>query len=154
MNEMYDSKVDTLKHIKTVQQFINDIIQQLLYRAKSHDASKLKLPEKKFFDQYTPKLFHLTYGSKKYKEILKKLKPAVDHHYANNRHHPEYFGEDGIYGMNIIDLIEMLCDWKAATTRHKDGNIKRSLQVSQERFSMSNSLLILLENTIKDMKWE
>ena len=38
-----------------------------------------------------------------------------------NRHHPEHFGEDGIRGMNLPDVVEMLCDWKAASERTKDG---------------------------------
>ena len=33
-----------------------------------------------------------------------------------NRHHPEYY-EDGIAGMTLVDLEEMLSDWEAASHR-------------------------------------
>ena len=49
-----------------------------------------------------------------------KFKPAIDHHYANNRHHPEHW-PNGINDMTLMDLIEMLADWKAATARNKNG---------------------------------
>ena len=32
----------------------------------------------------------LTYGSDEYKACLTEMKPALDHHYAANRHHPEH----------------------------------------------------------------
>jgi hypothetical protein len=37
------------------------------------------------------------------------MAPALKHHYENNRHHPEHF-KNNIDDMNLIDLIEMLCD--------------------------------------------
>jgi hypothetical protein len=32
---------------------------------------------------------------------------GLKHHYAHNRHHPEFFGEDGVDGMSLVDVIEM-----------------------------------------------
>jgi len=150
---MYDSKSDTLEHIRNVRMFIDSIIIRLMDREQYHDASKLESPEKEVFDEWTPKLSGVTYGSDEYREMLKQMKPAIDHHQKNSRHHPEFFGEDGILGMDLIDLIEMLCDWKAATMRHDDGDIRRSLEINRCRFNMSNSIFILLENTVKNMGW-
>jgi hypothetical protein len=31
-------------------------------------------------------------------------------------------------------LIEMLADWKAATERHHDGDLAKSLEIHRERF--------------------
>ena len=56
------------------------------------------------------------YGSNEHKEALDIIKPAIDHHYKENRHHPEHF-EDGISGMNLVDICEMISDWKAASDR-------------------------------------
>lgn len=50
--------------------------------------------------------------------------------------------------MNLIDLIEMLCDWKAATMRHTDGDIRKSLEINKGRFQISYQLQRILENTI------
>jgi len=149
----YDSKGDTLEHIKNVQIFIDSIIKCLMDRARVHDASKLESPEKEYFDEWTPKLSRVTYGSIEYKEMLNQMRPAIDHHQQNNRHHPEYFGESEIYGMDLIDLLEMLCDWKAAAMRHNDGNINRSIEINEKRFNMPPFLVKILKNTIKNMEW-
>jgi hypothetical protein len=79
------------------------------------------------------------------------MKPALDNHYANNRHHPEHFGEAGILGMNLIDLLEMLLDWKASSGRHSNGNIWRSIEINQRRFGYSDELKGILQNTIRDL---
>jgi hypothetical protein len=71
--------------------------------------SKLEEPEKSIYDQHTESLRTLEYGSKEYYSVLAKMKVGIDHHYFVSRHHPEYFA-DGINGMNLVDLIEMVCD--------------------------------------------
>lgn len=143
----YDSKKSTLEHINNVDANLQIMIQQLIVRSANHDQSKLLNPEKPIFDLVTDKLKHSTYGSDEYKERLKEMKPALDHHYANNRHHPEHF-ENGIDGMNLIDLIEMFCDWKAATLRHADGDIIKSIEINAKRFNISPQLKQILQNTV------
>ena len=56
--------------------------------------------------------------------------------------------------MNLIDVIEMLCDWKAATMRHADGDIKKSIEINQKRFGYSDELKAILLNTIEFMHWQ
>ena len=50
--------------------------------------------------------------------------------------------------MNLLDIIEMLCDWKAATKRHNNGNIIKSIEQNQKRFRYSNELKQIFLNTI------
>jgi len=145
----YNSKPDTIEHINQVNKLIASICISLMERAKTHDKSKLESPEKEIFDKFTPQLATSTYGSKEYKQFLKEMKIALDHHYSNNRHHPEYFSK-GIVDMTLVDLIEMLCDWKAATLRHKDGNIYKSIEINSKRFGYSNELKQIFLNTIKE----
>lgn len=76
------------------------------------------------------------------------MKPALEHHYANYRHHPEHF-VDGVNDMNLIDLVEMICDWKASTLRHNDGNLLKSIEINAQRFGMSEQLTQILVNTAK-----
>lgn len=147
MNTNYDSAVDTLKHIKRVNQLLVTFAQELLRRAQVHDDSKLQSPEKELFDEYTPKLAGVTYGSAEYKEFLKELKVALDHHYKYNSHHPEHY-ENGIDGFDLFDLVEMLMDWKAATERHNDGDILKSLEINENRFNINPQLVNILRNTI------
>jgi len=71
---------------------------------------------------------------------------AVKHHQENNSHHQEAH-EEGIDGMNLIDIVEMLCDWKAATLRTKNGDIQKSLEIQKERFGISDQLYNILKNT-------
>ncbi len=59
----------------------------------------------------------------------------------------------GINGMSLLDLIEMLCDWKAAGERHADGSMERSLTINRERFKISPQLQSILENTAREMGW-
>ena len=112
-----------------------------------HDWDKIEDPvEKKLFDEYTPKLASCTYGSDEYKSFLDGLKPALDIHYANNRHHPEHF-KNGMRDMNLIDMIELICDWKASSERHDDGDIFKSIEMNQNRFGYSDDVKDLLRNT-------
>jgi len=153
MENKYDSTGDTLKHVRRVAALINDIIAHLLKRIEKHDDSKVDDPsEKELFDEYTPKLKGVTYGSEEYQTFLDALKPALEHHYSNHRHHPEHF-ENGIDDMNLIDLIEMLMDWKAASERHNDGNIRKSLEINAKRFKMNPKLTKILENTVNYLGW-
>jgi hypothetical protein len=144
----YDSKNDTLKHIKLVEKLLFFIQSMLNSRAINHDKSKLEAPEKEFFDKYTPKLKNTTYGSDEYKQYLKEMKPALDWHYVKNRHHPEYF-KNGISDMNIVDILEMFCDWLAATKRHDDGDIFRSIKINKERFNYSDELEQIFYNSVR-----
>ena len=107
-----NARFKTLRHIEAVRNFINLCIKELLDRGEKHDTSKLEDPEVDTFDEYTDKLRDVTYGSQEFNDYKKQMKPALDHHYANNRHHPEHF-KNGIRDMNLIDIMEMLCDWEA-----------------------------------------
>ena len=62
-----DSTAETLKHIKSVSDKLIDASQELLRRAKVHDARKLLPPEKELFDIYTPLLSKLKFGSDEYR---------------------------------------------------------------------------------------
>ncbi len=197
---MIDSRFATYEHIQIVQQLLGVLIRNLMYRQEMHDQSKLYTPEKEIYDLYTPKLAESTYGSDEYKQFLKEMKLALDHHYINNSHHPEHYrwhcpicnlqindatyntspeGPDnsknrycpncsgigilyeselmlkpqlGIQGMSLIDLLEMLIDWKAATLRHNDGNILKSIEINQKRFGYDTQLKQIFLNTLKELK--
>lgn len=147
---VYDSAPDTQKHIGEVQSLMAFVCGNLHGRSLSHDRSKLQSPEKEIFDEMTPLLKESTYGSEEYKEMLARMKPALDHHYANNSHHPEHYS-NGIRGMSLLDLIEMVCDWKAATLRHADGDILKSVEINQKRFGYSDELKEIILNTVREI---
>jgi len=153
MNEKYDSTQDTYKHIDRVKELIDEFRVDLKYSGVLHDRSKLTGIERDIFNKITPRLKTLTYGSDEYNASLVEMGPALDHHYLFNSHHPEHY-KNGIDGMNFIDIVEMLCDWKAATERHDNGNIMKSIEINTKRFNLNPQLVNIMKNTIEQMGWE
>lgn len=143
------SNLETIKHIHCVHSYLYKMIESLDERARNHDQSKLESPEQEIFGETFEELGKTEYGTPEYDKLLERVKPAIDHHYANNRHHPEHW-PDGINNMTLIDLIEMLCDWKAATKRNKNGNIRTSIEKNATRFQMSDQLKQIFENTVRE----
>ena len=88
--EQQATNFHTMRHIQTVSKLLHRCVTELLKRADEHDESKLHSPEVELFTEFTPKLAASVYGSPEYHELRKQMKPALDHHYANNRHHPEF----------------------------------------------------------------
>lgn len=143
--EVYDCTQDVLDHRRRVAFWIKWMTSDVLEgRALVHDESKLKSPEKEIFDEFTPKLKTLEFGSSEYEAALDKMSEGIKHHYKMNPHHPEHH-RDGIDGMNIWDLIEMLADWMAAASV-KDSRM--DLDYLQKRFNLSPQLRSIIENTL------
>ena len=143
-----ECKVETIKHIERVRYYLRIMTDKLTNRGVIHDKTKLESPEVELFTEFTPCLAELKYGSEEYKENLAGLKPALEHHYANSRHHPEHFSK-GINDMNLIDIMEMLCDWKAAGERQRDGNLLKSIELNAQRFGYDDQLKQIFINTAK-----
>ena len=53
--------------------------------------------------------------------------------------------------MNLIDIMELLADWKAATLRHNNGNLLLSIEFNQKRFGYDDGLKQILLNTAKTL---
>ena len=143
-----ECQVETQKHIEAVRKYLRLVTDKLTTRGVEHDRLKLESPELEIFAEYTPKLAECTYGSEEYNEFLKQMDVAIQHHYANYRHHPEHF-ENGVNDMTLIDIVEMLCDWKAATLRQNDGNLLKSIETNAQRFGFDNQLKQIFINTAK-----
>lgn len=154
----YDSRPETQAHIDRVRHFIYSVQENLVRRADRHDASKLVSPEVEAFDIATPKLAGLVYGSEEYKQSLRDLGPALQHHFKANDHHPEHY-ENGVRGMSLMALIEMLCDWRAASERVKQRtddpekvkSFESGLAFNKERFGISDDLYEILLNTSREL---
>lgn len=143
-----ECQIETYKHIEKVREIIRVFISKLTTRAIDHDKLKLESPEVEVFTEYTPKLAETTYGSEEYSNYLQEMNGALQHHYANYRNHPEHF-DKGITDMNLVDLVEMFCDWKASSMRHIDGNLLKSIDINASRFNMSSQLKQIFINTAK-----
>lgn len=159
-NEEIDFENDTRKHQQLVAKYISIVITMLLERAAIHDASKLESPEREVYTKVVPKLKTLTYGSVEYKETTKELGEALKHHHAMNPHHPEHSKARGIITddlmaeMNLIDIIEMVCDWLAAIERGPNGSITKSVAIGEEKYQLTCQLACILQSTMNDIsRW-
>jgi len=139
-------------HKFIVLQYMNAIIQNLIVRAEQHDQSKFSDEEFTGLVAAIDDLKKYPYGTPEYEAMRVKHAKIFQTHYAKNRHHPEHFA-NGIEDMNLMDLIEMLVDWKAASMRvGSGGTIENSIKVTADKYNIHPQLVKILENTAKACK--
>lgn len=145
---------DTREHIRAVQNNLSLIIEDLVERHDDHDRSKMVEPELFGFAAMNAdaRLKDLTYGSPEYRAVLKEHRPTIDHHYQTNDHHPEHY-PNGIAGMTLGALCEMLADWEASSHRMKDGDLRLSILHNADRFGYDAVLAQILINTAVEFGW-
>ena len=90
-----------------------EFCQRLIQRVRSHDVSKLSGIE----------WAYLTKEAKANPEKSNLFFLAIQQHWANNSHHPEYF-VGGISEMTELDLAEMACDLKARSGEIEGGGLR------------------------------
>lgn len=151
---MPDSTQDTLEHINKVQERIRQVVASLRHRSLVHDASKLKEPEKSGYDLLGHRLHSVTYGTPEYYAVMNdpQITGAIQHHVENNSHHPEAH-EGGVSGMSLLDVMEMACDWKAASARGGGVSFTDGLEINCKRFGIDDQLASILENTVRELGW-
>ena len=144
------TNAETMRHILTIRALLMEAVRELVNRGDAHDLSKLAPPEVDYFTKNTHTLAKLTYGSEEYKQALANMKPALENHYAHNKHHTEHW-PNGIHDMDLFDMLEMLLDWKAATLRHANGDILKSIELNAVRYGMPPALVKLIKNTLPQL---
>lgn len=142
----YDSTEDTREHIRQVNERLKSVCVELRERGMFHDLSKFGPEEKPLYDVVVPKLNGLKYGTDEHRAALRELGPATAHHYAENTHHPEHY-HNGISGMDLLDVVEMYCDWAAASVRSGDGDMTQGIEINIKRFGIDGPLAEILRNT-------
>lgn len=153
--EELEANASTQAHIDLVRRLLRAAAFELIVRGEVHDRSKFSPEEVDMFARFTPRLRGMTYDSPEYRACLAEMKAhgGLQHHYANNRHHPEFFA-DGIDGMDLFDVLEMFVDWAASTRRHADGDIMSSIEKNRARFGMSDQLVSIFRNTVRNFSPE
>ena len=146
MAETYDSTAETLRHIAGVQARLDVVVAELLRRGRVHDASKFSPDEKPAFDAALAGVRGLAYGSPAYNAVVVQVQPTLDLHCTRNSHHPQFYGAAGIAGMDLFDLVEMLCDWMAAAQRNPADGVRLDINVAA--FGIAPQLAAILANTL------
>ena len=134
------------RHITTVQKHLHSIIEALEKRARLHDLSKLSLDEFGGFVEINQIAREHPYGSEEYRESLKGNK-TIKLHFSQNSHHPEYY-PNGMADMSLLDIIEMVCDWKAASETYGQTSFEDSLEIQCKRFGLSEEQLRLIRMVV------
>jgi len=152
MNMEFDFLCDTVLHIGEVQENLEEVASELRKRGLAHDRTKLQQLEFGGFVKTREKFKKANYGSPEYKECVDLTRPAVDHHYKHNRHHTG-FHPNGINDMTLIDVVEMLADWKGAARRSPDKKLVDTLDYAIKKYGIEPQLAKIIMNTLTEMKW-
>ena len=164
MVEFYERR--TWEHIQRVRRCLEVMAQatdhadELLCRAKVHDASKFGAEERVPYIWLTE--FHrcrragLEFAYPK--GIEEAVRGAINHHMATNRHHPEFHTNPN--DMTETDLIEMVCDWTAmAQEFDQDGPSARAwadktigsrVHFSEEKRAFVYAMIELLDSKLSE----
>lgn len=146
------SVAETEAHIARVRHFMGQAITNLVERAARHDASKLEEPERSGYAALSTRLADVRYDTPEYRAALAEAAPTIQHHYAHNDHHPNHYA-GGINDMTLLSILEMLCDWRAASERTKDGSIEASIQANIARYRIDDQLAGILWQTAGELGW-
>lgn len=147
MSELSDELKALLEmqhHRVLVQANLLRIADALRARAALHDISKYSLDEFQAVVQIKKVAREFPYGSAEYNQAISDNSVGLSKHFERNSHHPE-FHSDGVQGMQLIDLIEMVCDWKAANTLRDDVQWSNVTAMHIERFKLSKDYVWLID---------
>lgn len=134
-------------HQHKVQRNIYLLCSKLIKRAEEHDKSKLQEPELTGWEEMD-KEPRSEYGTPEYFEKQEKYRWVFEHHYRNNRHHPEYW-QGFLCEMDLIDVLEMICDW-ASFDNMTDLDAIKIIEQQMDRFGFDGLLKNLILNTFKN----
>lgn len=140
--------------MQRVSHLLGDAAIELIRRGQDHDLSKLQpveLEPLQRMQDLIEREGQAPYGSDEYKRRTSLLSGMLEHHYANNKHHPEHY-DAGIDSMDLFDVLEMVLDWKAASERGVESVVNVSASV--KRFGISPQLESIIRNTLDSNCWE
>lgn len=120
------------RHITQVQAALLAVRQELEMRGTVHDASKLSPEEFPGFARINATARQHEYGSDEYKASMDAERPIIDRHQLRNSHHPE--AHPDLEEMGWLDIIEMVCDWWAATQTYGNTPWEDALELQRKRW--------------------
>lgn len=134
-------------HQQKVQKNAHLLCSELIKRADEHDKSKLEEPELTGWEEMD-KEPRYEYGTEEYFEKQERYRWVFQHHYLNNKHHPEYW-RGFLCDMDLIDVLEMICDWASFDYMTYTDAIE-IIEQQMDRFGFNGLLKSLILNTFKN----
>jgi len=138
------------RHITTVQKHLNKFVARLQQRSIEHDLSKLSKDEFAGFVEVNQIARLHPYGSQEYKDSLKGNQ-TIALHFSRNSHHPEYH-PNSVNDMTILDWIELVTDWKAASETYGNTSFNDSLEIQRKRFKLTDAQMWLVKLIAKELE--
>ena len=143
----YDSKNTINEHISHVRTYLFKVMSEIMMRSANHDNSMMDPEEKRYLDEFIPVLSQNEPGSPEHKAALDQMLSGRDHHFQKNNHHLEHYGS--LSGMDLLDLIEWVCDQKAASMQDGNRNIVDRLNLYFKKYDFPVELIDMIHNTVK-----
>ena len=137
---------DVVKHRENVKNRLMFLADELYKRAEHHDDSKLAYPEIEWLIEMD-KEPRYDYGTPEYFDKMKRWQKFFDHHYKNNRHHPDHF-TNGIDDMNLVDLCEYVIDIISYFNELHVHDALETINKQSGRFGFDEQLEQILKNTL------
>ena len=138
-----------LGHRHDVSRCLSVLVESLMDRSVCHDLDKFhpEVVDKhcEMFENFQKN--RPPYGTPEYDQVRERFAQILERHYQANRHHPEHF-RNGIEGMNLVDVMEMVCDWVAATP--KDQDLFDAVGLNCSKYGIDRQLMCLIVKTILD----
>jgi len=150
VNEETKTVVKLLAHNVRVTSYLAYLADAMKMRALIHDASKFSDDEFPGYVRVNRIAREHEYGSLEYMQSIKET-GAIALHFAKNSHHPEHY-PNGIDDMTLLDIIEMVTDWKAASETYGQTSLEDALVIHTERFGLRNEHLYLIRLVIEALR--
>ena len=149
-NEETKTVVKILAHCQRVRASLVGFANAMIMRAVTHDESKWQDDEFAGFVHINQIAREHEYGSPEYMASIRET-GAVALHYSRNSHHPEHY-PNGVDDMTLLDIIEMVADWKAASETYGRTSLEDALVTHAERFGLKDKHLYLVRLIIEALE--
>lgn len=136
--------------------------EQIWNRVMHHDDSKTKAPEYvpyvwrywkvKCLTEGVPENLKDSFTVEYFKDpsLDQEIRDGIFHHITHNRHHPEWHPDHD--DMNMIDIIEMVCDWYAVSKEYGTNIDDWVKDVVPRRYHFGKTKKQMVLKTIAKMK--
>ena len=135
-----------IRHKNNIKANLGSLSAELLKRAELHDQSKLSPDELPGFIEIHNIAREHPIGSKEYEAAMRSA-TCIQEHFSNNSHHPEY--HNCVSDMGLLDIIEMVLDWKAAADTYGMKTLRESLDYQLSRHGFTDEQWWLINQIVR-----